>query len=87
MDSLEKFDRFIFKLSDGKYRLPTLLKRYIKINAKIIDYNVDPDFSYCVDGLIMLNLSEVPRLEIELLSKEFTDKSEIYRRFDISVTD
>lgn len=87
MDSLEKFDRFIFKLSGGKYRLPTLLKRYIKINAKIIDFNVDPDFNYCVDGLIMLNLSEVPRLEIEILSKEFTDKSEIYRRFDISVTD
>lgn len=87
MDSLEKFDRFIFKLSDGKYRLPTLLKRYLKINAKIIDFNVDPDFNYCVDGLIMLNLSEVPRLEIELLSKEFTDKTEIYRRFDISVTD
>lgn len=87
MDSLEKFDRFIFKLSGGKYRLPTLLKRYLKINAKIIDFNVDPDFNYCVDGLIMLNLSEVPRLEIELLSKEFTDKSEIYRRFDISVTD
>ncbi len=83
MDSLEKFDRFIFKLSDGRYRLPTLLKRYIKMNAKIIDFNVDPDFNYSLDGLIMLNLSEIPRLEIELLSKEFADKSEIYRRFDI----
>lgn len=83
ISSIEKFDRFLLKLSDGKYRMPTLLKKYLKINARIVDYNVDPDFNYCVDGLIILTLNEVPRSEIESLSKEFSNKEELYRRFDI----
>lgn len=83
VSSIEKFDRFLIKLSDGKYRMPTLLKKYLKINARIIDYNVDPDFNYCVDGLIILALNEVPRSEIDSLSKEYNNRDELYRRFEI----
>ena len=85
LSSLEKFDRFLLKLSDGNYRMPTLLKKYLKINARIVDYNVDPDFNYCIDGLIMLTLNEVPRSEIDSLSKEFSNKEEIYQRFEIPI--
>ena len=83
IDSMEKFDRFIYRLSNNKFRLPTLLKKYLKINARILAFNVDPDFNYCVDGLIMLNLTEVPKSEIDSLSKEFEDKEMVYHRFDI----
>lgn len=83
IDSMEKFDRFIYRLSNNRFRLPTLLKKYLKINARILAFNVDPDFNYCVDGLIMLNLTEVPKSEIDSLSKEFQDKEMVYRRFDI----
>lgn len=83
IDSMEKFDRFMFRLSNNRFKLPTLLKKYLKINARILAFNVDPDFNYCVDGLIMLNLSEVPKSEIDTLSKEFEDKDMVYRRFDI----
>ena len=31
----------------------------------------------------MLNLSEVPKSEIDTLSKEFEDKNALYKRFDI----
>lgn len=86
ISSIEKFDRFMYRISNSKYRMPTLLKKYLKINARIIGYNVDPDFNYCVDGLIMLSLNEVPRSEIDSLSKEFEDRSALYRRFDIDVT-
>lgn len=83
LDSLEKFDRFMYRLSNNQYRLPTLLKKYLKINCRILAFNVDPDFNYCVDGLIMMNLTEIPKSEIDSLSKEFEDKEMIYRRFDI----
>ena len=83
MSSLEKFDRFIYKLSYNKYKLPPLLKKYIKFNAKIIAYNVDPDFNNCVDGLIMLNVNEFPKSEIDLFTKEIENKTEIYKRFEI----
>ena len=81
MDNLEAFDRYLLRMSSGKYRLPALLKKYIKMGAKIIDYNVDPDFNYCVDGLIMINLEDIPTDDIDSLSKEFEDKDPIYRRF------
>lgn len=84
MNSLEKFDRFIYKLSNNEFRLPTLLKKYLKMNARIMGYNVDPDFNNCVDGLIILDLGEIPRQDIDSLSKEFgEDRSKIYARFDI----
>jgi hypothetical protein len=83
MDSLERFDRFMFKLSNGSYRLPPLLKKYIKLNARILAFNVDPDFNYCVDGLIMVDVLEIPKGEIDALSKEFDNKEELYRRFGI----
>ena len=81
MDSLERFDRFMFRLSNGAYRLPTLLKKYIKLNARILAFNVDPDFNNCVDGLIMLDVLDVPKQEIDALSKEFEDKDMVYKRF------
>jgi putative hemolysin len=81
--ALEKFDRFMFRHSNNKYRIPTLLKKYLKLNARIIGYNVDPDFNYCIDGLILLSLNKMPQAEIDALSKEFEDKSAIYRRFGL----
>ena len=83
MDSLERFDRFMFKLSNGNYRMPTLLKKYIKLNARILAFNVDPDFNYCVDGLIMVDALEIPKGELDSLSKEFEDKELLYSRFGI----
>ena len=83
MDSLERFDRFMYRLSNSRFRLPTLLKKYIKLNARILAFNVDPDFNYCVDGLIMLDVMDVPKPEIDSLSKEFQDKDMVYRRFGI----
>ncbi len=83
MDSIEKFDKFIYKLSNSKYRLPTLLKKYLKINCRILDYNVDPSFNFCVDGLIMLDLSGGPKQDKGSFCKELPDKTQVYKRFDI----
>lgn len=83
MESLERFDRFLYRLSNNRFRLPTLLKKYIKLNARILAFNVDPDFNFCVDGLIMLDIMDVPKPEIDALSKEFQDKDMVYRRFGI----
>ncbi len=83
MDSMERFDRFMYRLSNGQYRMPTLLKKYIKLNCKILSFNVDPDFNYCVDGLIVLDVLDIPKQEIDALSKEFEDKEKVYRRFGL----
>jgi putative hemolysin len=85
MDSIEQFDRFMMRLSNNEYRLPTLVKKYLKINSKIIKFNVDPDFNYCVDGLVLLDLTQISKQEIVNLSKDEPNKDRVYKRFGIEV--
>lgn len=41
--------------SDSK-GIPVLIKQYLKLGGRILAFNVDPDFSDCVDGLILVDL-------------------------------
>ncbi|MFA6769779.1 MAG: GNAT family N-acyltransferase [Bacteroidales bacterium] len=81
MDSIEKFDRFLMKISNNEYRLPTLVKKYIKINCKIVRYNVDSDFNYCVDGLVLLDIKKIAKQELEILTRGEPDKERLMARF------
>jgi len=40
---------------DGK-GVPILLKQYLKLGGKIMGFNIDPDFSDVLDGLVMVDL-------------------------------
>jgi len=42
---------------DGK-DIPVLLRQYLKLSGRLLAFNVDPDFSSVVDGLIMVDLSQ-----------------------------
>jgi Putative hemolysin len=81
VDSIEKFDRYMLRLSNGKYRLPTLVKKYLKINSRIINFNVDPEFNYCVDGLVLLDIAKASQSEIEALAKGEKDWNKVRERF------
>ncbi|MDD4638679.1 MAG: GNAT family N-acetyltransferase, partial [Bacteroidales bacterium] len=85
MESLEKFDRYLMRLSNNEYRLPTLVKKYLKINSRIIKFNVDPDFNYCVDGMVLLDLLQISKQEIINLSKDEPNKEKVYKRFGIAL--
>jgi hypothetical protein len=63
--------------------MPVLLKKYVKLNGKIIGFNVDPKFNNALDGLLILDLFQVPIETITSLSKEINDKS-ILERFNIT---
>lgn len=81
MDSIDKFDRFILRISDNEFRMPTLVKKYLKMGAKIINFNVDKNFNNCVDGLVLLKLTSIPKEEILQLSKGAPNQDEILKRF------
>ncbi|MFA9390086.1 MAG: hypothetical protein ACERKD_09780 [Prolixibacteraceae bacterium] len=57
-----------------------LLKKHLTLNAKILAFNVDPNFNNSLNGLILLDIYNIPQETIELLSKEFNDGS-ILERF------
>jgi putative hemolysin len=79
-DDLNKFDRFIKEVEPNDYTMPILLKRYLKLNGKIIGFNLDPKFNDALDGLLVLDLYDVPMETIASLSKEINDDS-ILERF------
>jgi putative hemolysin len=78
---INTLDKFIGDVDEVNSGLPILLKKYIKLNAKIIGFNVDPKFNNCLDGLIALDLFDIPKNTIESLSKEANDGS-ILRRIN-----
>ncbi len=76
---IKKIDKFILEI-ENEQGIPILFKKYIKLNAKIVGFNVDPSFNNCLDGLILLDIFNVPQDTIKSLSKEINDKS-ILERF------
>jgi len=80
LGDINMLDKFIGDVDELNTGLPVLLKKYIKLNAKIVGFNVDPKFNNCLDGLILLDAMDVPKSTIESLSKEVNDGS-ILNRF------
>ena len=60
---LENIDQVSARVSeseaDGK-GIPVLLKQYLKLNATLLEFNLDPDFSDCLDALILVDLHDAP---------------------------
>ncbi len=70
-NDMKRLDRIIDDIEPAIKSAPVLLKKYIQQNAKIIGFNIDPDFSDALDGLMILNIDHVNKETIENLKKEF----------------
>ena len=62
---LNKFDKLIDELEPNMLRLPVLIKKYIKQNAKVIAFNVDPNFNDAIDGLMYIRVADIPESTVK----------------------
>ncbi|MGC6438095.1 MAG: GNAT family N-acyltransferase [Flavobacteriaceae bacterium] len=76
---LNKFDKIIDEIEPGALRLPVLLKKYIKQNARLIAFNVDPLFNNAVDGLMYIRISDLPDSTVRPVMEEF--QAELERQY------
>jgi putative hemolysin len=76
---LNKFDKIIDEIEPGALRLPVLLKKYIKQNAKLLAFNVDPLFNNAVDGLMYIRIADLPESTVRPVMEEF--QAELERKF------
>jgi len=76
---LNKFDKIIDEVEPGALRLPVLLKKYIKQNAKLVAFNVDPMFNNAVDGLMYIKIADLPESTVRPVMEEF--QAELERKF------
>ncbi|MGC1515741.1 MAG: lysophospholipid acyltransferase family protein [Maribacter sp.] len=75
---LNKFDRLINEIEPESLRLPVLIKKYIKQNAKVVAFNVDPLFNNSVDGLMYIKIADLPESTVKPVMEEF--QAELERR-------
>ncbi|RYE23051.1 MAG: hemolysin, partial [Sphingobacteriaceae bacterium] len=67
--SFKVLDNLISEVETRNMKIPVLLRQYISRNAKIICFNIDPKFSDCLDGFLVLDLEKVPQEMLEKLGK------------------
>jgi len=73
---LNKFDKIIDELEPENLRLPVLIKKYIKQNAKVVAFNVDPLFNDAVDGLMYIRIADLPESTVKPVMEEFQKELE-----------
>lgn len=67
---IKKMDKIISEIEPSSYTMPVLLKKYLQQNAKIIAFNCDPKFNNALDGLMYLDLLNLPPDTVETLQRE-----------------
>lgn len=78
---LNKLDKVIKDAEIADYRMPVLLKKYLQLGGKIVCFNIDPKFNDALDGLMVLDLYDIPIDVITSLSREVNDDT-ILERFN-----
>ena len=80
---IDAFDHRMAALSDGQYRLPVLFRKYFSCGARVSCVNVDPDFSDCVDAMIVLRLADFPPASIKSFIRSLPQElqDEVLRHF------
>ncbi|UAM98151.1 lysophospholipid acyltransferase family protein [Polaribacter litorisediminis] len=68
---MQKFDKIIDELEPGPLRIPVLLKKYVKQNARLVAFNVDPKFNNAVDGLMYIKVADIPESTVKPVMEEF----------------
>lgn len=64
------FEEVLDQLRPEHIQYPVLMKQYIKQNARFLGFNLDPNFNDALDGLMILDISDVPAQTLELLQRE-----------------
>lgn len=60
LESIEQVSARVSDLEPDGKGVPILLRQYLKLNATLLEFNVDPDFGNCLDALVLLDLHRAP---------------------------
>lgn len=69
IDDIKLLDNFIGDIEKNQLKIPVLVKKYLKLNAKIIAFNIDPKFNNSLDGLLILNINEIPDEAFDMVGR------------------
>ena len=72
-EDIRKLDQMISDIEEDGAAIPVLLKRYLSVGARIIGFNSDPKFNDALDGLMLLDLTQLPEKTVEDLRRGMSD--------------
>ncbi|MFW6353930.1 MAG: lysophospholipid acyltransferase family protein [Verrucomicrobiota bacterium] len=55
---IEDVSALISEIEREERGVPVLLRQYLKLNATMLSFNVDPEFNDCIDGLVLVDLAK-----------------------------
>ncbi len=76
-NDINKFDKIIDDLEPSMLRMPVLLKKYVKQNAKVVAFNIDPLFNDVVDGLMYIKITDLPESTVKPVIHELQKEMEL----------
>lgn len=57
---------------EGRNALPVLIRQYLNMNGQFAGFNVDKDFSHALDGLVFVDVKQIPNRVLERLQRSRT---------------
>ncbi|MFT3785506.1 MAG: lysophospholipid acyltransferase family protein [Tepidisphaeraceae bacterium] len=73
--SVEAIEGLVGEIEADRRGLPVLLRQYLKLDARLLGFNVDPDFGDALDGLMMVDLTRVsPPLLARYMGREALER-------------
>jgi putative hemolysin len=68
---LDQVEEIVRELEADQRGIPVLLRQYLKLNAKLLGFSIDPAFGHVLDGLVVVDLLDVDQaLLTRYLGKE-----------------
>lgn len=58
---LADVEELVGDIESDRRAIPVLLRQYLKLNAKLLGFNIDPEFGDVLDGLVLVDLTTVGR--------------------------
>jgi putative hemolysin len=78
---VEDLSQCVADLEPSRTGVPVLLRQYLKLGGELLGFNVDPEFSDALDGLIVVDLTRTePRLLERYLGKGEASKFLHYQK-------
>ena len=68
-NDIKVLDNIISDIEVAQTKIPVLLKKYLKQNAKIIAFNIDPKFNNSLDGFLVMKISDIPEDTFEMMMR------------------
>jgi hypothetical protein len=82
---LEEVSSFISEIESDQKGVPILLKQYLRLDGRLLSYNVDPDFANVLDVLILVDLRQTaPKALQRYMGRENFDR---FRAFHAAARD